>query len=69
MNEPRVEVVKRCVFCGNESRLTVDAARYERWQAGEHIQNAFPEMPAEIREVLISGTHPACWDKYMEEED
>ena len=33
------------------------------------IQHAFPEMPMETRELLISGTHPECWDSLYKDED
>jgi hypothetical protein len=34
---------------------------------GEATQVAFPNMPADQREMLISGTHPVCWDMMMAE--
>jgi len=43
---------------------------YDRWKIdGEYIQNVFPEEPADIREWMISGTHPRCWDEMFPEED
>lgn len=30
-----------------------------------HIQEIFPELSAQEREMIISGTCPECWDKYM----
>jgi hypothetical protein len=27
------------------------------------IQDVFPELNADEREFMISGTHPACWDE------
>ena len=32
-------------------------------------QQAFPELPTEIREQLISGTHPKCWDEMFSDEE
>ena len=37
--------------------------RCEDWQAGELIQNAMPNLDADSREQLISGTCPKCWDE------
>jgi hypothetical protein len=56
---------KRCLFCGKTHLIEVDAAAFSRWQGGANVQVAFPEMAPEDREVLISGTCPACWDTYM----
>ena len=30
---------------------------------GAHAQSAFPDMSIELREQIISGTHPKCWDE------
>lgn len=61
---------KPCVVCGKTSRVTVPLAGYIAWRHhGEFVQNAFPEMSADNRELLISGTHPACWAELFNEED
>jgi hypothetical protein len=37
--------------------------QYDRWQInGEYIQTVFPHLDVHIREWMISGTHPACWE-------
>jgi hypothetical protein len=46
----------------------LDRKAVESWQAGEIIQVAFPDMSIDDREILISGTHPACWNKLFPEE-
>lgn len=33
------------------------------------IQNVLPSWPASKRELLISGTHPECWDHFMKDID
>ena len=58
-----------CTVCGEYEVWSLDRQAVERWQAGENIQNVFPDMSAGEREVLISGTHPACWDKLFSEEE
>jgi hypothetical protein len=58
-----------CRVCGKTSTLEVDADKYERWRTGELAQKVFPEMSADEREVLISGTHPACWDRLFSKEE
>jgi hypothetical protein len=54
------------VFCGKEHVAHLDPEKVRRWQAGEKIQNVWPEMSADDRETLISGTCPDCWNEHME---
>lgn len=60
---------KTCVFCGKVHELVLASSKVERWRKGEHVQNVWPEMTPNEREVLISGTCSDCWDKYMVEDD
>lgn len=59
---------RTCAVCGEYEVWGLDREAVTRWQEGENIQRAFPDMPAQDREVLITGTHPACWDKLFPEE-
>jgi uncharacterized protein YbaR (Trm112 family) len=52
-----------CPICKKSSVLDVDEEQMERYANGELIQRAFPDMPPSERELLITGTHPECWDK------
>ena len=54
-------VCPKCMFCGVQTTLEVSLAGFQLRQNGAPIQVAFPEMPKEIREIVISGTHPECW--------
>ena len=65
---PLNAVTKPCIHCNETSTITVDAASYRRWRSGALIQDAFPDMDADTRELLISGIHPACWDTMFGEE-
>lgn len=59
-----VEVPKQCVVCNKVHVITVDKASYDRWRAGELIQNVWPEKTVVEREALISGIcSQVCWDK------
>ena len=60
---------RTCGVCGKYEVWSLDRQSVESWQAGENIQSAFPDMNAGDREVLISGTHPACWDQLFPEEE
>ena len=61
-------ITKPCIHCNETSTLTVDADGYRQWVSGALIQDAFPDMDADNRELLISGIHPACWDTMFGEE-
>lgn len=55
-----IAVEVKCPFCGDISRIYVVEEDYLRWQNGELIQRAMPYLPAEQREVLISGICYQC---------
>ena len=61
---------KRCMLCHEEGEVEVND---EEWIAaltsGKHIQDAMPTTPAPIREQLMTGTHPQCWDAMFQDEE
>jgi hypothetical protein len=63
MSEMIVVKTKTCMVCNKYEILSLNREAVTKWREGENIQSAFPDMKAADREVLISGTHPACWDK------
>ena len=58
-----------CYKCGKSSIIEVDSIGYQKWQSGTLIQKAFPEMPKESRELLLSGIHPECWNEMFKDSD
>ena len=65
-----IEVMVTCPFCGETSFVTVPMEGLFAWKSGEmNIQRALPDVPASIREQLISGICPDCWEKAFGEED
>ena len=52
-----------CFVCGNGSWSEVDEDQLYEWKMGELIQNAFPRMCADERELLMTGIHSKCWEK------
>ena len=70
MNIISVKVSVTCPFCGKESFLTLSANDFNAWQNGELVQNAFPYLDANERELLVSGICSECWEKtFSTEED
>jgi hypothetical protein len=53
-----------CVVCGTVHNFKVTKDEYERWMnRGEFVQNVFPTITPEVREMLLNGTCPECFDK------
>lgn len=71
MSNTMLVKTKPCMVCGDYEVWSLDRAAVMSWQEGELIQNCFPDMSMADREILISGTHPACWNQLFpkEEED
>jgi len=61
MNDFIAVKTKPCCVCDKYEVWSLDRNAVTRWQEGENIQSAFPDMSAGDREILISGTHAACW--------
>ena len=67
---------KPCPFCSTVTPVEVDEGHYRRWQEDRatggryrHIQNAMPELSADERELLISGTCSKCWERVFGGQD
>ena len=58
-----------CRRCNEVTELKVDFEQFTKWQQGELIQNALPELDVDQRELLISGTCPTCWDEMFPPEE
>ena len=55
-----------CVHCGHTGEIDVPEKEGEAYLSGiGHIQDAMPTTPAPIREQLMTGMHPKCWDVVM----
>lgn len=61
----RVDTPK-CPHCSKRGQVTVSVQGYMKWTIrGVHIQDALPELSADEREQMLTGTHPACWAEMM----
>jgi hypothetical protein len=71
MSDTVISYVSRaCMECGQVSIVEVNADALKAWKSGQiPIEQAFPNMNADEREVLITGTHSECWTKMFGEED
>lgn len=57
-----------CILCGKSSQVTMNEKEVEAYKSGAPIAQAFKHWPAEMRELLMTGTHPQCWDEMFEED-
>ena len=64
-----VVIEKRCPFCGQRYTVSVPTDGFVKWQEGELIQIAMPDVPASSREFLISGICRDCQDKVFGTEE
>lgn len=53
----------KCVDCRAPESFTVTSKQIEDYCDGGLMQNVFPEIAPERREMLKSGYCPKCWDK------
>lgn len=68
INNYKIQVT--CSCCGKEYLIPCNKQDFEDFVSGEKlIQEAFPYMPAEYRELFISQLCPTCWDKIFPDEE
>lgn len=60
ISKTEVIIITTCPFFGKVTVLNVPADGFIAWQNGSLVQNAFPNLFAEDREVLISGICRDC---------
>jgi len=58
----KITITKKCPFCKNDNSVQVRDGDIQRWENGELIQNAFPYLNADQREILKTGICDPCWN-------
>jgi hypothetical protein len=64
-----VIVTNSSPFTGESNSLIIPMsyesfmAAFNKWQGGEHIQNAFSLLNADLREFLMTGITPDEWNE------
>ena len=67
-----VDLKVRCVVCNQIKTVSVleeDAFEYMNPNRDRHIQDIFPYLSPEQRELLISNICPECWNDLFPPED
>lgn len=65
----KVKVRTECPKCGKETFVEVYASDLVKFSNGMLAAQAFPYLEPQIREMLISGVCPTCWDEIFPVED
>ena len=67
---PTITISKNCIQCNALVEFDVKAEDYDLLkEGGELIQDALWYIPADKREMLLSGVCGDCWNKlFMEDE-
>ena len=55
-------ITRACVQCRKHQEVTAPTAGVVAWERGALIQDAFPAMSVDDREILISGVCGTCFD-------
>jgi len=62
-----------CISCTEHRYINISTEQHQHWlrNKGElpHVQDHFPHLDADSRELLISGLCARCWDDIMEGSD
>lgn len=69
INHREYKIITSCPFCGHAHGVFVNVADYLDWQDGALVQDAFPYLSANKRELLISGCCSQCWNKMFSSEE
>ena len=54
-----------CHMCGKGGTVEVPMVGFLIRQLGGLIQEAYPDLDKSLREQIITGTHPKCWEILM----
>lgn len=58
-----------CVRCHKPITVNCTDEQYIEWTRGAAIQQAMPNVPADEREMLISGICGVCWKEIFKDDD
>lgn len=58
-----------CGICKQTGAVEVPAAGFFKWNFGMLIQDALPDLDKALREQMMTGTHPSCWEIMTQDEE
>ena len=58
----------KCRHCNEINSIILDMDAFTQWNKGKLlIQEAFPYLSIDDREIIMTGTHVACWNEMFPE--
>lgn len=58
-----------CRFCGKEITVQAEEEKFVRLDSGVHVQDVFPDLSPNYRELMISGICGECFDQIFENDE
>ena len=60
----KITVTLKCTCCGTPQEIEVFEEDFKEYSSANrrHVQQIFPYVPADKREMFISGVCPKCWE-------
>lgn len=63
-----------CMSCDKDIKVNVDVDKFKEWMSKPRrecplVQDEFPELTPEEREVMLSGFCQKCWNAVAKEEE
>lgn len=68
-DEGIVVINTTCPECGKDHYLGMNLDDFREYKAYGLLHGTFKNESTNVRELLITGTCPECWDKLFPEED
>ena len=63
-----VNATRKCPVCLKGGTIMVDEKELLTYLRGEYVQEAFKSLTIPLREQIISGVHPHCWQEMWGEQ-
>lgn len=69
VDEGTYALMRKCPFCPTISEVVVEAQGLWDYEHGVMLQNAFPDLSADEREVILTGICTPCYDSITDEDE
>lgn len=63
-----VFATRRCPVCFKTGTIMVDENELFSYLRGNYVRDAFKSLSVPLREQVISGVHPECWEQMFGQE-
>lgn len=63
MDDKVLFVTRPCLYCHRTGLVEVNRIGAIKYMDGQSFNKCFPTESLEVREQIITGTHPECWEE------